>query len=199
MAERTGLADFNEVYNSVIKNFEWGYVNDPDDPGGETIDGISRRAHPDWNVWEMIDRLKKEGSDVELKIRSIPNFEEVKKNLYQEKYWKEIYGSLLTKAVGKELFEQSIHMGVVTAVKYFQSSINLLNRNQKLYPDIIEDGVMGDKTYEAYKSCLGYNSENILLNLMNGHQISHYINWMKNTKQREKFIGVFGRVTIKWN
>ncbi len=37
---------FEKAFDHVLE-VEGGYVNDPDDPGGETIYGISRRAYPD--------------------------------------------------------------------------------------------------------------------------------------------------------
>ncbi len=38
--------DFKEAVADLIDNWEGGYVNDPDDPGGETKFGISRRNYP---------------------------------------------------------------------------------------------------------------------------------------------------------
>ena len=41
-----------EVRKAIGKTLllEGGYVNDPDDPGGETKFGISKRSHPDVNI-----------------------------------------------------------------------------------------------------------------------------------------------------
>mgnify|MGYP002957326922 CR=1 FL=1 len=39
------MANFNEEFKKVIL-VEGGYVNDPDDAGGETYLGISRRYNP---------------------------------------------------------------------------------------------------------------------------------------------------------
>ena len=44
------MADFRLAYKK-IEAAEGGYVNDPDDKGGETYKGISRKANPDWNGW----------------------------------------------------------------------------------------------------------------------------------------------------
>ena len=53
------MADFRESFNKVILA-EGGYVNDPDDKGGETYLGISRVNHPYSVMWEIIDAIKKE-------------------------------------------------------------------------------------------------------------------------------------------
>lgn len=41
--------DFNSSLKKVLE-FEGGYVNDPDDPGGETNLGISKRAYPNLDI-----------------------------------------------------------------------------------------------------------------------------------------------------
>ena len=51
------MADFRESFNKVILA-EGGYVNDPDDKGGETYLGISRVNHPYSTMWDIIDAIK---------------------------------------------------------------------------------------------------------------------------------------------
>jgi len=51
------MADFNVAYKISFKN-EGGWVNDPNDLGGETYRGISRRYNPNWAGWAYIDSLK---------------------------------------------------------------------------------------------------------------------------------------------
>lgn len=43
------MADFYQSINTVLAN-EGGYTNDPNDPGGETKYGISKRAYPDVDI-----------------------------------------------------------------------------------------------------------------------------------------------------
>lgn len=45
------------AYNIVDRN-EGGYVNNPNDPGGETYRGISRKSFPNWEGWTVIDFYK---------------------------------------------------------------------------------------------------------------------------------------------
>lgn len=52
------MADFKTAYKK-IEAAEGGYCFDPDDAGGETYKGISRRANPNWNGWISIDAIKK--------------------------------------------------------------------------------------------------------------------------------------------
>ena len=67
------MANFNESFNITL-GYEGGYSNDPDDAGGETYKGISRRYHPGWKGWALIDELKSKGVFIE-EIRKIINVE----------------------------------------------------------------------------------------------------------------------------
>jgi len=49
------MANFNQALKKTLV-FEGGYVNDPDDPGGETNFGISKRAYPDLDIPNITDR-----------------------------------------------------------------------------------------------------------------------------------------------
>ena len=53
------MADFNQAFQLVIAH-EGGYVNDPDDPGGETYKGVARKIHSKWEGWQNIDILKRQ-------------------------------------------------------------------------------------------------------------------------------------------
>lgn len=51
-------ADFRVAYKRLIK-YEGYYVNDPNDYGGETYKGISRKFNPKWLGWKYIDAIKR--------------------------------------------------------------------------------------------------------------------------------------------
>lgn len=48
----TSLTDavINQIISFIIKYNEGGYVNDPNDPGGETKYGISKRSYPNLDI-----------------------------------------------------------------------------------------------------------------------------------------------------
>lgn len=52
------MANFKIALDKVLSR-EGGYINDPDDKGGETYKGISRKYNPDWKGWRIIDNTKK--------------------------------------------------------------------------------------------------------------------------------------------
>lgn len=45
--------DFLEAADDLIDNWEGGYKDDPDDPGGETKFGITRRFHPTVDIAKL--------------------------------------------------------------------------------------------------------------------------------------------------
>ena len=45
---------FIDFFHRLMK-YEGGYVNDPDDPGGETKFGISKRSHPDEDIANLTE------------------------------------------------------------------------------------------------------------------------------------------------
>ena len=51
------MAKFNLALSKVLSH-ESGYVNDPDDLGGETYKGIARNSHGSWAGWQIIDSYK---------------------------------------------------------------------------------------------------------------------------------------------
>ncbi|MDP3643078.1 MAG: glycosyl hydrolase 108 family protein [Bacteroidota bacterium] len=51
------MADFKKAFLLILAN-EGGYVNDAADPGGETYKGVSRKMHPTWLGWHIIDLIK---------------------------------------------------------------------------------------------------------------------------------------------
>ncbi len=45
--------EFQKSVEDLLTNWEGGYVNDPDDPGGETMFGISRRSYPHLDIFNL--------------------------------------------------------------------------------------------------------------------------------------------------
>lgn len=51
------MPDFSKIHAETMGN-EGGYANNPADSGGETYKGISRKHHPGWTGWKLIDGVK---------------------------------------------------------------------------------------------------------------------------------------------
>ena len=192
------MANFKEAYE-ITMGHEGGYSNDPVDAGGETYKGITKRFEPDWEGWVIIDSL-----------RNNPNFpkcldenEELQEKVmevYKRKYWDIFWGDKFdNQDIANEMFDTGVNMGTTRAIKYLQKSLNLLNRDQKNYSDISEDGVIGNNTLNTLNNFLNKFKRDVkyLLKLMNLFQGMHYINYMGKDSKQERFArGWLNRVKI---
>lgn len=52
------MSEFHLAFNHLMK-YEGGYVNDPDDPGGETKYGISKRSYPNLDIKNLTEEQAK--------------------------------------------------------------------------------------------------------------------------------------------
>lgn len=189
------MADFLKSYDK-LKVYEGVYSNNPLDKGGETFRGISRPYHPEWKGWELIDAAK-EGDNFYNDLLGDVELTNLVKNFYREKYWNNFRGDdLFNQLIADELLELSVNLGLLDGVEIIQSVINLLNRNEKLYFDIIVDGMFGDETMKTLKISLNKNGERLFFNAMNFYQAMQYILIMEGTPDNELFIGWFDRVEV---
>jgi lysozyme family protein len=79
-------------------------------------------------------------------------------------------------------------MGVGTAVKFLQIALNTLNKQGTLYPDIDEDGGMGNNTFNTLTSYLKKDTASLLYKIMNVLQGMHYITYAKKDPVQEKYM-----------
>jgi lysozyme family protein len=137
------MADFKKAFNLMIVH-EGGYVNDPDDPGGETYKGVARKMHPGWLGWLIIDLLKKQKGfpdnlhfPNELEIIKELNYE--LSTFYYSQFWSKIKGeSILNQAVAESIFDFAVNTGIATSVQLAQTVVK-----------VTPDGVIGPKTLAA--------------------------------------------------
>lgn len=84
---------------------EGGYVNNPNDSGGETSFGISKRAYPN------------------VDIRALTEQEAV--GIYSRDYWEPLHGDSLPDAVSFALLDFAVNSGVGEAVRSLQRALYL--------------------------------------------------------------------------
>ena len=116
------LTLFDDIIE-VVLHHEGGYVNDPDDPGGETNFGIAKRSHPEVDI----ANLTKDGA----------------KEIYKEHYWDKNKVESLSEELRHIYFDMCVNQGRGRAVKILQQSANAKGANLKV------DGGMGPKTIAA--------------------------------------------------
>lgn len=200
------MSDFSISYNKSM-SCEGLYSNDPRDLGGETWRGISRKYHPDWNGWKVIDTIKASVRAVDLVkfLRMDDELEEMVQEFYKSEYWdKKAIGQIDDQEIADEVFDTSINQGSTIAIKYLQESLNMLNNNEKHYSDIDVDGQIGPATIKAYKAYMltavfpGRSKDrNIktLLKSLNGKQFQRYAEICERKPEQEAyFYGWLNRI-----
>lgn len=120
------MANFDSEFDKLILA-EGGYVNDPDDAGGETYLGISRKANPNWNGWKLIDSEKKKGiNNITSRLKQNSNLTKSAKNYYKERYWDILeLDDIPSQKIVHELFDTCVNCGLKRAITIAQQVIGM--------------------------------------------------------------------------
>ena len=179
------MADFIKAYSKLLP-VEGGYVNDPDDTGKETYKGISRKWHPSWAGWKMIDQYKGI-SGFPARLSRDLTLQKMVQDFYEAEYWNKIMGKYIPhQEVADELFDTAVNMGTGVAIQFLEASLNLLNRNGTLFPDVKPDAVMDHATIQRLNA-LPYSDAPFLLRALNAYQAARYISICEKNPTQEKF------------
>lgn len=124
------MANFDTAYKKVIKA-EGGYVNDPDDRGGETYLGVARNFHKNSIMWKYVDEVKAvnkgaSNSKLTAELKKDSRIDEEVKKIYKTKYWDKVSGDKVRKQkVAEQMFDMAVNSGVPTAIKLMQRVLGL--------------------------------------------------------------------------
>jgi lysozyme family protein len=113
--------NFDQAFDILIGH-EGHYSRHPDDPGGETCFGITRRV------------AIKEGYIGEMRL--MPR--ETAKAIYRRRYWGALRIDALPEALRFPLFDAAVNSGPEQAVKWLQRAV-----------DVVDDGILGPMTLQA--------------------------------------------------
>ena len=172
------------------------YSNDPQDPGGETFLGISRGNNPDWQGWYWIDKCKPNGVFDPKMAANIKALDGMVKEFYYLLYWMAIQGDKIQGPVAVEMFDTAVNQGVGQMVRMFQEALNLLNNNQKFYPNIFVDGKIGENTirswsaYQALSRLPGRSTDlcnRVFIKVLTALQAEKYLNIARRNEEQEKW------------
>ena len=130
------MADFNKAFESVIFN-EGGYVNDPDDAGGETYMGISRKHHPNSLIWFIVDKVTakyKKVSDINRELKKDGELTVLVKAIYKSDYWNPFNLSKeKSQKLANQIFDSAVNTGVAKTKQLLQRVKNEMEMFKKLY------------------------------------------------------------------
>ena len=120
--------NFEAAFEKLIDpQHEGGYVNDPRDPGGETMLGITVAvARANGYAGAMKDMPRATAAAI-----------------YQVKYWTPAGCDVVPDVLKFDLFDMAVNQGVPSAVKALQHAVGVL-----------EDGALGPMTVQAAQAAL---------------------------------------------
>jgi lysozyme family protein len=143
------MADFKVAFQGLKKN-EGGYVNDPDDAGGETYMGITRKNHPNSTMWELIDKIKQEhpkatNKELSTLIKQNPNVERFVEIIYKSLYWDVMnLDNMNSQGMSEQMFDMAVNSGVANSVKIAQRIVKMPETgkfNDELFKQLNKYGV----------------------------------------------------------
>jgi lysozyme family protein len=192
------MANFEQAYDIVI-GYEGGYVNDPDDFGGETYMGISRRYNPQWEGWNVIDDFKQaHPNDFPEGLELDDDLEYEVGKFYEMNYWdKMLLDDVNSQRIAEELMEIAVNMGVETATTFLQMGLNYFSENEELFEELDADGIFGPLTLNALQTYSKHYDDEPLLKLLNVFQAVKYMNIVDRHPEQGKFFeGWLKRITL---
>jgi len=124
------MAKYIDAINDTLRaegifNGSLGYVKDPQDAGGETVAGISRRFHPTWDGWKIVDGYKNKPNfpytlkKDEILIQKVMAF-------YKPNFWDKIDGDhIKDQEIASMLLKEAVLGGYRKAIKRAESIVGL--------------------------------------------------------------------------
>lgn len=132
-----GSAEFEAAVDRVLGH-EGGYANDPDDRGGETNYGISKRAHPDVDVASLTAGQARQ--------------------IYRQDYWEAINADSLPDDVREMAFDAAVNHGVGWTKAALQEVGNdvdkLYQKRKKLYQALAKEDPSQEKFLDGWMNRL---------------------------------------------
>lgn len=154
---------------------EGGYVDDPNDSGGETNFGITVAVARDSGYIGA--------------MRDLPR--QVAFNIYAAKYWDAVKAddlAELSERVAEEVVDTGINCGPGRAGRFLQRALNVFNKRAKLYLDLTVDGNIGPATIGALRGYLATREEDTLVKALNCLQGAKYIELAERRETDERFV-----------
>jgi lysozyme family protein len=115
----------------TVLAFEGGKVNNPNDPGGRTNEGVIQRVYDGWR--------RRKG----LPLRSVYEMEAAERDdIYRNQYWVAVRGDELPAGVDLAVYDGAVNSGPAQATKWLQRALG-----------VAVDGHIGEATLRALDEC----------------------------------------------
>jgi len=175
------MADFKTAIKVTLKS-EGGYVNDPDDPGGETYKGIARQRNSKWPGWINID-LHKNKNGFPKNLENDKDLQNKVHALYEANYWDKILGDKIKdQDIAESIFDFAVNAGPRTSTKLAQIAVGA-----------IPDGVIGPNTLKKINN----DDKRAFLASFAIAKISRYVSICEKRHQSRKYFFGWVRRTLE--
>lgn len=115
---------FDKAFDRLISH-EGGYVNHPDDPGGETNWGVTAQVARECGYFGSMRELSRETA----------------KRIAKEAYWDRCKADQYAFPIAFQVFDAAYNHGVGTAIRFLQRAVN-----------VADDGKVGPITLKAIQA-----------------------------------------------
>lgn len=171
------MTDLFDRLDAPTAAAEGGYVNNPNDRGGETHHGIT------------VAVARENGFSGPMREMTAAQAKVIRRAKYYAKPGIYLIAPL-SERVATEVYDAGILSGTGTAAIWLQRCLNVLNRGARDYPDIAVDGGVGPGTVKALAAYLKRNGavgEVRLLKLLNCLQGAFFVAISESRGANEAF------------
>lgn len=169
--------NIDQIIDGILVR-EGGYSDHSNDRGGAT----------NWGITQAVAR----GNGYMGDMRAMP--QSFARDVYLRRYWLEPgFGrvAMLSPPIAEELADTGVNMGPMTAARFLQRALNVMNLEHTVFPDIVVDGEIGPTTLNALGAYLKYrekDGERVLMTALNCLQGARYIEIVEARPASETFV-----------
>lgn len=163
---------------AAVIDREGDYSNNPADKGGPTR----------WGITEAVARRSGFAGD----MRALP------RDFAVAVYMRQYIGApgfdrvlAVSGAIGEEMIDTGINMGVSLPGAWLQRILNALNQQARTFPDLVVDGDLGPATISALRTVLklrGIDGEKVIVRALNCLQGARYLDITEGRPANEEFL-----------
>jgi lysozyme family protein len=166
------MAKFSLAFLKMLSH-EGGYINDPDDLGGETYKGIARNSHGSWPGWSIIDSHKIK-PDFPKSLESNTKLQNLVEKFYIELFWQPLKADQIQNQTSADsVFDFAVNSGLSNSARLVQSIVGT-----KI------DGIIGVITLNKINSMdFGYFQAKLTV-----AKIEYYMNTIRKRPTSKKFL-----------
>lgn len=180
------MANFDEA-QKITGRHEGGYANNPSDTGGETMLGISRKHHPKWAGWPVVDGVKRDNPRGFVPVLNAHSgLKQLARNYFKALFW-DCYrlDEVANQSIANEVYDTGVNCGQATAAKFLQRAINVTNNRGKYAPDVVVDGKVGPATIRSLNA---HKRPGDVFKALNALQGAYYIAIAERNETQEIFM-----------